>query len=1180
MLAAFLVESHGSIKPLASQKVMGIRPAVCCCLCGAKHFDGVTRETRLKEVQSTQDHRLAMTRFRIDGSGLPQLAFRAAGRKKLLCISLIAGTAIFSFFCPGVESTSQKASGTSGAKVDFNRDIRPIISENCYKCHGPDGSERKARLRLDIREEALKPAKSGERAIVPGAPDKSKLVERTSSTDPDELMPPVKSGKKLTQKQIELLRNWVGQGAPYAAHWAYVKPMRPALPKVQNKAWPRNPIDYFILARLEREKLKPSPEADRYTLIRRASLDLTGLSPTLAEVDQFVMDRSPNAYERLVDRLLTGEAFGEHWARMWLDLVRYADSAGYADDPPRSIWAFRDYVIKSFNSNKPFDRFTLEQIAGDLLPDATEEDLVATACHRNTMTNSEGGTNDEEFRNAAVVDRVNTTMAVWMGTSMACAQCHNHKYDPISQKEYFQFFAILNNTEDADRNDETPVFKFYTTQEKRQRNQWETEASSLRQKLKSPTPQLLASEAKWEKDFPLDLQWASLKPSVLKAKSDATISTQDDGTVLVAAGAKTDVYTVNLPLTNTRLTALRLDALPQESLPRKGPGHAADGSFVVSRITASLLPPQTNRTRGRFVRLELPGKEKYLSLAEVQIFSGNENVALKGSASQSSTAYDGFARLAIDGNNDGDYERSKSTTHTELSENPWWEVDLQQEQPIDRILIWNRTDGALHTRLSDFRIAVLDKQRELLWDKTVKEPPNPSMEFRLDGSRSIRLTSAFADTSREGIDPNGVLKEKADKKAGWTAGPGDGQQHTLMLLPEKPVEAVAGSNLRVIIEQTSELENHTLGCFRIAVSDDERAPERARTPAAIRKILELAPGAGTDSQRTLLVEYYLGEVAPELKTERERLAELKRKLDQMKPSTVPIMHELAGEKRRKTHIQFRGNFMALGDEVSEGVPAAFHSWPEDAPRNRLQLARWLVAPENPLTPRVIANRFWEQIFGIGIVRTSEEFGSQGDLPTHPELLDWLAKDDVFNRRRKEMLDMIAVTMAGRIAEEIISGDISTGAAGDIQQATHLARAMVCHWGMSDKLGMVQYGDNNEFVFLGREMIRSKDYSETTAQEIDTEVKRIIDEQYKIAHDIIHHNRDKLEVIANCLLEYETLDGSQVEEIVRTGRFNPPAPTPQVEPPTGAQAATPLPEVPKPLPPKLDPGLGATAPATA
>jgi len=410
----------------------------------------------------------------------------------------------------------------------FNRDIRPILSENCFKCHGPDEAARKAKLRLDIRDEALKPAKSDLVAIVPGSPEKSELIARITASDTDDLMPPAKSGKKLTPDQIEKLRRWIAEGAPYAKHWSYEKPVRPALPQVKNKKWPRNPVDRFILARLEREKLKPSPPADPHVLIRRASLDLTGLPPSIEEVDQFVRDRDPQAYEKLVDRLLRSEAFGEHWARVWLDLARYADSAGYADDPGRTIWAYRDYVIRALNANTPFDRFTLEQIAGDLLEAADEDDLTASAFHRNTMTNSEGGTNDEEFRNAAVVDRVNTTMAVWMGTSMACAQCHTHKYDPISQKEYFQFFAFFNNTQDADLKDESPLLEIFSSEQKQQRTRLQDQINEIEAGFKVTTPESLAQQGAWEKGFPRDQQWLSLTPTKFKAKDGGSITAAGD----------------------------------------------------------------------------------------------------------------------------------------------------------------------------------------------------------------------------------------------------------------------------------------------------------------------------------------------------------------------------------------------------------------------------------------------------------------------------------------------------------------------------------------------------------------------------------------------------------------------------------------------------------------------------
>ena len=354
--------------------------------------------------------------------------------------------------------------------IDFNREIRPILSNKCFACHGPDDGKRQAGLRLDDAKVATAALESGAIAIVPGKLENSELIQRITSTDESERMPPAESGKTLSAEEIAALREWIKQGAHYATHWSYVKPVRtvpPAAPE-EWQHWPRNAIDLFALQTMVAHRLHPSPEADRYSLARRVFLDLTGLPPTIEEVDAFVKDDDPHAYEKLVDNLLHRPTYGEHWARNWLDLARYADTAGYANDPPRTIWAYRDWVIRAFNENKPFDQFTIEQIAGDLLPNPSDDQLIATAFHRNTLTNSEGGTQREEFRNAAVVDRVNTTMAVWMGTTMACAQCHNHKFDPISQREYFQLFAVLNNTQDADLNDEEPVLAIYSAEQRRQ----------------------------------------------------------------------------------------------------------------------------------------------------------------------------------------------------------------------------------------------------------------------------------------------------------------------------------------------------------------------------------------------------------------------------------------------------------------------------------------------------------------------------------------------------------------------------------------------------------------------------------------------------------------------------------------------------------------------------------------
>ncbi|MGE3408892.1 MAG: DUF1553 domain-containing protein [Pirellulales bacterium] len=893
--------------------------------------------------------------------------------------------------------------------LDFNRDIKPILSNNCFQCHGFDDAERKGGtdgLRLDTPEGAVADL-GGHAAIVPGQPDQSEFVRRIVSTDAGEQMPPAGSGKRLTPAEIELLETWIKQGARYDSHWSYVKPVRPEPPTVKNSAWPKYPIDSFILARLEAEGLLPSPEADRYALIRRVSLDLTGLPPSLEEVDAFVNDTDPQAYEKLVDRLLAQEAYGEHWAHFWLDLARYADSAGYADDPARKIWMFRDYVIRSLNANKPFDQFTLEQIAGDLLPQPTDEQIIATAFHRNTLTNNEGGTNDEEFRSVAIVDRVNTTLAVWMGTTVACAQCHNHKYDPITQEEFFRLYAIFNNSADADRGDESPLFSQYSPEQQQQRSAWEQQIAGLQQTLKTSTPEIAAAQAAWEQAFPLNLAWRGLKPAKFTSQAEAAAVIAEDGAVHVPAGGKTDTYTVEIAAEAGKIGALRLEALPDDSLPGKGPGHAG-GNFVITRVAASVVPPAGTPLTGRYVRIEIPGKTKILSLAEVQVMRGAENIATAGEATQSSTDYNGPANLAIDGNTDGEFTKG-STTHTAQSDDPWWEVDLKSQQPLDRLVVWNRTDATVSSRLADFRIQILNENREPVWQQTVAAPPNPSSEISLSGLREIDFATALADFSQANFDPAAVLAG-TDKAKGWAIGGALGQAHSLTLAAKSPVDVPAGATISVTIEQASPHEGHTLGHFRLSATDDGQAAEWARTPPAVIDALRVAAESRTPEQQATLSQYYLG-IAPTLDAARQQLAAVQKQLADLKPDTVPIMQELPAEQRRVTHIQHRGNFLDLGEAVTEGTPAAFHPLSADAPPNRLALAHWLVDENNPLTSRVIANRYWEQLFGIGIVSTSEEFGSQGDLPFHPELLDWLATEIVRQKWDLKAFAKLLVTTA-------------------------------------------------------------------------------------------------------------------------------------------------------------------------
>jgi hypothetical protein len=720
------------------------------------------------------------------------------------------------------------------ADVDFNRDVRPILSKNCLACHGPDPEHREGGLHLTDQSIATSKLESGDTAIVPGKPEKSELVARITSTDEFSVMPPAESGHELTPEEIETLKKWIQEGAVYSRHWSFVKPVRPEVPSVSRNGWSENPIDAFVLSRMKSKDLEPNPQADRHTLIRRLSFDLRGLPPSPAEVDQFVTDESADAYENLVDRFLNDTAYGERWARVWLDLARYADSRGYGSDPLRpNIWRYRDWVIDAFNQNLPYDQFTIEQLAGDLLPDSTVEQKVATAFHRNTMTNTEGGTDDEEFRVAAVKDRVDTTIQVWMGLTMGCAKCHTHKYDPISHAEYYQFYSLFNQTADNDQPNESPTINAPT-------EAWESQVAAVDEQIAGLQKELNTDTA--ERQRRRD-QW----------------------------------------MANT------LEKLNSESEPLKA----------------------------HYVRIELPGQGKMLSLAEVQVFSGDENLALKGTATQSSTDYDGPAKLAIDGNTDGHYFDAKSTTHTKTGNDPWWEVDLGSLMPVDRIVVWNRTDGSVYTRLNNFRILLLkdkdQKERETIWTTEVKEAPKVSAEYPIDS--------------------------------------------------------------------------------------------RVTVPDKILAILKLDRANWNESQHKEIEEYYRT-IDPEAVKLSQKIAALQKS----KPSipTVPVMQELPADKHRETFIHLRGDFLSAGDKVDPGLPSYFYPTKQDAV-NRLDAARWLVDPENPLTSRVTVNRFWAKMFGRGIVVTEEDFGSQGEMPSHPELLDWLAVEFQQDWDVKHLLKLIATS---------------------------------------------------------------------------------------------------------------------------------------------------------------------------
>ncbi|WP_153559211.1 DUF1553 domain-containing protein [Roseimaritima sediminicola] len=915
--------------------------------------------------------------------------------------------------------------------IDFNRDIRPVLSNRCLLCHGPDETGLEAGLRLDVREIATGELDSGYTAIVPGDPESSELMARITSDDTGMRMPPEGHGKPLSEAEIDRFRRWIADGAPFAPHWSYVPPARPDVPTpdAQWADWPVNPVDAFVLERMRNQGLEPSPPADRAALARRVYLDLTGLPPTIAEVEAFVASDDAGAYEQLVDDLLRRPAFGEHWARKWLDLARYADSAGYADDRPRTIWAYRDWVIRAINDNMPFDQFTREQLAGDLLAEPTEPQLVATAFHRNTLTNSEGGTIDEEFRSAAVVDRVNTTMAVWMGTTMACAQCHTHKYDPLTQKEYFQLYAIFNNTADADRTDESPTLPLYTPAQRTRRDELQAQIAELQRTLAQDTPALQQQQAKWETALRRPVPWQVLTPSGARRQSGQPISAADDGVITATEATETDRYTIELPLNASAddplaINGLRLEVLPQPELGR-GSSGIGGGNFVLTSVRAELVPQTDQPLPARYVRVTNLGENQLLSLAEVQVFGDGNNIAVKGTATQHSTAFDGPAEYAIDGNTDGEYT-NKSVTHTAKATDPWWEVDLGSDQAIEQVVVWNRTDGDLEARLKNYRVSVLDVDRDVLWEQTIAEAPRPSQALAIDGTQTITLASAVADHHQAGFEPGDVLTGATGSQDGWAIGAST-QPHALVLAPAKTITVDAPATLRITMQHRSPHKRHLLGRFRWSHTASEIALDRASLPGSLLAVLDQDAEQRTGADAAELATFFRRHVAASLSTVRQQLARKQKQLDAIKPATsVPVMRELT-ENRRETHLQHRGSYLSLGEAVEPGVPEVFHDPPTDRPLDRLALAQWLTDGDNPLTARVLANRYWETLFGRGLVVTSEEFGSQGELPTHPELLDWLATELIDGGwDRKAFLRMLVLSATYRQSAKVPSPDPDPG----------------------------------------------------------------------------------------------------------------------------------------------------------
>ena len=756
----------------------------------------------------------------------------------------------------------------AAADVEFNRDVRPILSDKCFTCHGPDPANRKTKLRFDVENSAAG-------VIVAGDPAKSKLYQRINSDNKATRMPPAYAGhEKLVQADIDVIRRWIEQGAKWQAHWSLIAPVRAALPEVKLVSWPRNAVDSFVLARLEKEGMQPSVEADRARLIRRVTLDLTGLPPSAKEVSEFLNDESANAYEKVVDRLLASPRYAERMAFRWMEAARYADTNGYQSDGPRDMWRWRDWVIEAFQKNMPFDQFTIEQLAGDLLPNPTLDQRIATAFHRNHRTSAEGGIVPEEFRVEYVADRAETTANVWLGLTMGCARCHDHKYDPILQKDFYRMFAFFNSVPEKGNvyyfGNEDPLIKAPTTDQQQRLRELDTIVAAREQEYAALQPAIAKAGRKWEKRADI-ADWNVTEGLVLHQPLGGEASRFDGKRLVETDGEKVN-FDYQDPFTFAawiQPEATKGAILSHSDDFFEGTGHGLyliDGKLrlhVIFRWTDLGLRVETEQP------LQLHQRQHVLA------------------------TYDG--------------KRKASGVHIYVN---------GQEQKL-KILF-----------------------DELIWPLSAKVP------FRIGAGGRLRWDGLIED-------------------------------------------------VRV---------------YKIALT-----PEQAAVVPVLKSIREIAsipPSARTKAEADKLAFCFLEKHAPkEINESRERLLKARVERDTFYATVPTVMVMADSATPRDTFVLKRGAYDNHGEKVTPGVPSVLPPMKPEWPDNRMGLARWLVDAANPLTARVIVNRFWLMYFGSGLVKTVEDFGSQGERPTHPELLDWLAREFIESGWNVKALQKTIVTSA-------------------------------------------------------------------------------------------------------------------------------------------------------------------------
>ena len=790
--------------------------------------------------------------------------------------------------CMLLFSAAPASAGDLPEVVEFNRDIRPILSDNCFFCHGPDKNKRQADLRLDT-EAGLLGTAGGAGPVIPGQPDDSPLLQRILTSDPETHMPPPATGKVLTDQQIQLLRRWIQQGGRYEGHWAFLPlDAEAAVGTDHSPAAVAAKIDHYVDVSLQSAGMQAVQPADRITLIRRLSFDLLGLPPTPEETVAFVADQSPDAVQKLVDRLLESQHFGERMAVWWLDLVRYADSVGYHGDQEVSVSPFRQYVIQSFNANKPFDQFTVEQLAGDLLPEATLEQKIASGYNRLGMMSAEGGVQDREYLAKYIAERVRNASGTWLGITLGCAECHDHKFDPFTTKDFYRFEAFfadirergLYSGANSDGN-WGPFVKVPTAEQSAQLDALSVRIAELQQVLNTPTPELAAAQLAWEQT---QQPWTPLTPDSMQALSGTQLKTRADGAILATGpNPATETYTLQFSKLPAGVTALRIEVLPDDSLPQKGPGRAGNGNFVLSELTA-----------------------------KVRTAAGEQSVPL-----QNATAT---------------YEQTGAA-----GANPYgrWAV-----------------------------AAAIDADaRGRTWGWAVMEQVG-------------RSQTAVFETATD------------------------------LTLPE-------GAVLSLVLDQNLDNPGHNIGCFRVFASTAPRPLKASEAIPAEIAVLVAIPSAERSEQQTKTLAAWYRSTAPQLQAEREQLAAAEKEragIESALPSTL-ITESVAP---RMVRILPRGNWMdESGEVVTPALPAVFAREPAaDRRLTRLDLAKWIVAADNPLTARTTVNRLWKVLFGAGLSRRLDDLGAQGEWPSHPQLLDYLAAEfQAGGWNLKQLIRSIVLTRA-------------------------------------------------------------------------------------------------------------------------------------------------------------------------